>query len=61
MIDLSRFFGKSLRVRVVERARIFTQRGFKVLTVCGLGFRVIGMEEVGGIFIFLCFPRLSTG
>ena len=61
VIDLSRFFGKSLRVWVVERARIFTQRGFKVLTVCGLGFRVIGMEEVGGIFIFLCFPRLSTG
>ncbi len=60
-IDLSRFFGKSLRVRVVERARIFTQWGFKVLTVYGLGFRVAGMEEGWLYFYFFVCFRLTVG
>ena len=59
VIDLSRFFGKSLRVWVVERARIFTQWGFKVLTVCVLGFRAIGMEEAWLYFYFFVFSSFK--
>ena len=59
VIDLSRFFGKSLRVWVVERARIFTQWGFKVFTVCELGFRVKGIEEVWLYFYFFVFSSFT--